>query len=294
MTGHLVLATLHTNDAIGVVQRLVDLGLDRASISASLRGALGQRLIRKLCDNCAAPQPADRDENTARLEKLFGTRQVRRPVGCKVCGDSGYFGRIPLIEVLVSNTELQEKIARGSTTAEMQRTAERGGMRALREVSLEYVVSGATTLQEVERVLGEGEGSYSSNAVPEVETQRVLVVDDDPLMRELAVNILRDNGFETEQAIDGQAAIDFLMRDANFSLVTLDLSMPNADGRDVLRHMRSSVPTATLPAIVLTGSDSEASEVELMNEGADDYLHKPLDPARFIARVRAVLRRAGA
>jgi DNA-binding response OmpR family regulator len=67
--------------------------------------------------------------------------------------------------------------------------------------------------------------------------------------------------------------------------------MPNLDGREVLRQMRSAVATAAIPVIVLTGSDDSDTEVALMNEGADDYLRKPLDPARFVARVKAVLRR---
>src|SRR6185437_9848209 len=96
-----------------------------------------------------------------------------------------------------------------------------------------------------------------------------------------------------EHATDGQAAIDMLAHDPRFSLMTLDLNMPRLDGLDVLRQLRSSASTSGLPIVVLTSTDCEETEINLMNEGADDYLRKPLDPARFIARVRAVLRRAG-
>lgn len=291
MTGHLVLSTLHTNDAVGVVQRLVDLGLDRTSLAAALRGALGQRLIRKLCVNCSELQPLVRDDNTARLEAAFGAKQVRRAVGCKECGDSGYFGRIPLDEVLVTNNDFQDRVIRGATGQELQRSAEKGGMRSIREVALEQVHAGNTTLDEVERVLGEGEGPATGR---EGDLQRILVVDDDTVTRDLAVGVLKANGFNVEQAADGQAAMDILAHDTNFALVTLDLHMPRLDGRDVLRQMRASAATAGLPIIVLTGTEADETEVHLMNEGADDYLRKPLDPARFIARVRAVLRRAAA
>jgi type II secretory ATPase GspE/PulE/Tfp pilus assembly ATPase PilB-like protein/ActR/RegA family two-component response regulator len=290
MTGHLVLATLHTNDAIGVVQRLVDLGLDRTSIAPTLRGALGQRLVRRLCADCSQPQPAERDENTARLERIFGVKQIRSAVGCQQCGETGYRGRIPITEVLVSTPEFQERVSRGASAAELQRSAEKGGMRPIREVAVARVLAGETTLQEIERVLGEGDNQTApplENDVP-----RILVVEDEPVVREIAVTILRNNGFTVDQAVDGQAALDILSHDNRYSLVTLDLGLPKIDGRELLRQMRSAVATATIPVIILTGSEDEATEVELMNQGADDYLRKPLDPARFIARVKAVLRRA--
>jgi two-component system OmpR family response regulator len=163
-------------------------------------------------------------------------------------------------------------------------------MRPIREVSVGRVLSGETTLQEIERVLGEGDGQTGSP--PENEVPRILVVEDEPVVREIAVTILRNNGFKVDQAVDGQAALDILSHDNGYSLVTLDLGLPKIDGRDLLRQLRSAVATATIPVIILTGAEDEATEVELMDQGADDYLRKPLDPARFIARVKAVLRRA--
>jgi len=295
MTGHLVLSTLHTNDAVGVIQRMVDLGLDRTSLAAALRGALGQRLIRRLCKVCREPQPAERDSETERLERAFGAKQVNRPVGCQQCGESGYRGRLPLTEVLVSSAEFQELVSRGGSHAELQRAAERGGMRTIRQVALEWLATGETSLQEIERVLGEGEApTGTTGAADSKEPSRVLVIDDDPLMRELAVGALEQAGFTVESAVDGKAGLDILTRDNGFALVALDLNMPNMGGREVLKRLRASVATASIPVIILTGGDGESTEIELMESGADDYLAKPYDPARFLARVRAVLRRAAA
>jgi two-component system, OmpR family, response regulator QseB len=83
-----------------------------------------------------------------------------------------------------------------------------------------------------------------------------------------------------------------LEHDSGYSLVTLDLNMPRMDGLDVLRQMRAAAGTSGVPIVVLTSTEGTEVEVNLMNEGADDYLRKPLDPARFVARVRAVLRRS--
>jgi type II secretory ATPase GspE/PulE/Tfp pilus assembly ATPase PilB-like protein/CheY-like chemotaxis protein len=288
-TGHLVLSTLHTNDSVGAIQRLIDLGLDRPALGPALRGVVGQRLIRRLCTACSIPQPEQRDAGTVRLERAFGVSQTRCAVGCKECGETGYRGRIPIAEVLVNNPDVQERLASSASAAELQRAAERGGMRPIRDVALAHVVVGETTLSEVERVLGEGEAPSDRGD----ERPRILVVDDDPVTRELAVGVLRASGYNVEQATDGQAAIDLLAHDPRFALLTVDLNMPRMDGLDVVRHLRANATTSGMPIVVLTGTDDEAVEVNLMNEGADDYLRKPLDPARFIARVRAVLRRAG-
>ena len=287
-TGHLVLSTLHTNDAVGAVQRLADLGLDRSALAPALRGVVGQRLIRRLCSACSIEQPEQRDPATARLERAFGVRQARRAVGCKECGETGYRGRMPLDEVLVNNPDFQERMSRGAPSLELQRAAEKGGMRSIRDVALGHVVIGDTTLDEVERVLGEGEGA------PECadERQRILVVDDDPVTRELAVGVLKASGFTVEQATDGQAAMDMLAHDSGYALVTLDLNMPRMDGFDVLRQMRGAAGTSGVAIVVLTSTEGTDVEVDLMNAGADDYLRKPLDPARLVARVRAVLRRS--
>src|SRR6185437_8482636 len=92
----------------------------------------------------------------------------------------------------------------------------------------------------------------------------------------------------------GAVAIELLSSERRFAAVVLDLHMPRVDGRSVLGHIRRTPNLAALPVIVLTGSCDSSTEVEVIDAGADDYLSKPADPPRFLARVRAVLRRAAA
>lgn len=120
----------------------------------------------------------------------------------------------------------------------------------------------------------------------------ILVVDDDPEDRLLVRTILQKHGFKVEEARDGNQALERIGSGNSHVLVVLDLEMPTLDGRQVLAALRSSVSTTALPVIVLTGSPDPEDEYRLMEEGADDYLRKPLDPPRFIARVKAALRRA--
>src|SRR5262249_2591286 len=133
MTGHLVLATLHTNDAASAVSRLSDLGLDRPSIAATLRGALAQRLLRRLCSQWPAPAPSPVPEPGASLSVRSGIKPTKRAVGCPACGGTGYRGRVPVLEVFTATPSISASIARGATVLELQDAATTGGMRLLRQ-----------------------------------------------------------------------------------------------------------------------------------------------------------------
>ncbi|MCH7808814.1 MAG: type II/IV secretion system protein [Planctomycetes bacterium] len=101
LTGHLVLATLHTNDAVGAVARLHDLGLERAAISESLRGVVAQRLARRICTHCTRPDRAELPEQEARLAAQYGVEPIMQGTGCDRCGGTGYRGRFALMKHIV-------------------------------------------------------------------------------------------------------------------------------------------------------------------------------------------------
>jgi type II secretory ATPase GspE/PulE/Tfp pilus assembly ATPase PilB-like protein len=287
-TGHLVLATLHTNDAVGVIPRLADLGLDPKRIAGSLRGVISQRLVRRICHYCAQPILNGLDAAETELAARYEVDPVARAVGCEHCGQSGYTGRMPVLETLIVDESLRELIARDATAGELQRAAQHSGMRRIHQVARERVAEGETTLQEIHRVLGEVE-MKREESLPQV-----LVVDDDADNRLLARVVLESEGFSVSEAEDGEVALERLHGGERPDLVILDLDMPRIDGRRVLAHLRSSPATASLPVIVLTGSTGRAVEIQVMDEGADDYIRKPLDPPHFAARVKGVLRRVAA
>ena len=273
-TGHLVLATIHANDAPGAVARFIDLGLDKGKVTGTLRGALAQRLVRRLCASCA--QTVDRSLTPAeqKLAERYGVRPVRRAVGCDACAQTGYRGRMTVMEVMV-----------GATAA---------GMRPMREAALERVAAGETTLEEVERVLGTAGGGGGEEApVAAPAAPHILVVDDDNVNRVMAKAVLEKGGFRVSEAKDGVEALEQLQRLADVQVMVLDLDMPRMSGAEVLERVRHDKATAALPVIVLTGSESSDTEVDIMERGADDYVRKPLDGPRFVARVKAALRRAG-
>src|SRR2546421_548609 len=151
LTGHLVLSTLHTNDASNAVTRLVDIGVEAYKIAAALRGVLAQRLMRKLCPTCKEvwiEAPADR------LKKWVpkGT-PLYRAAGCPDCAMTGYRGRFSIVEVLTVTAEVERRIASGETAEHIAGAARRGGMKGLWESGLEHVLRGESTLDELTRVV---------------------------------------------------------------------------------------------------------------------------------------------
>ncbi len=125
---------------------------------------------------------------------------------------------------------------------------------------------------------------------------RILVADDDPIIRQIASTLLSKAGYSVTEVEDGVAALERLNSDDpddHVDLIISDLDMPRLNGYDLLRLARGAPRTAALPIVVLTGEEEPETEAKLIEEGADDYIRKPIDPVRFIARVKAVLRRAG-
>ncbi len=151
LTGHLVLSTLHTNDAANAVTRLVDIGVEAYKIAAALRGVLAQRLMRKLCPTCKEvwmEAPPDR------VKKWIpkGT-PLYRAAGCPDCAMTGYRGRFSIVEVLNVTPEVERRIASGETAEQIAGAARRTGMKGLWESGLEHVLRGESTLDELTRVV---------------------------------------------------------------------------------------------------------------------------------------------
>ncbi|MFV2006812.1 MAG: ATPase, T2SS/T4P/T4SS family, partial [Longimicrobiales bacterium] len=290
MTGHIVLATVHANDAVSSVARLADLGLPWSTIGNTLRGTLAQRLLRRVCPACAEPVRGRLTPEEQRLTDRNGIEPVVRAVGCTECGFTGYRGRIPVVEVLISGPRFQAAVEARKGWGTLTRLAQQGGLRTMHDVALEWVKQAKTTLDEVDRALGQqlDDEEEEKKRAP----TRILVVDDEADARMMMRSLLEERGYEVHEAEGGHQALDILKADSEFSLVILDLAMPGLDGREVLNQIRGSQDTATLPVLVRTAVGSEDTEVELLEAGADDYVDKLANMDRFLARVKAVLRRA--
>jgi general secretion pathway protein E/type IV pilus assembly protein PilB len=151
LTGHMVFSTLHTNDSVSAVTRLVDIGVKPFLVSAALRGALAQRLVRRVCQACAQPyKPTAKELYTIGMsEQDIAGATPMKGAGCPKCNERGYKGRRGVFELFVITEEVQEMIYGGSTLVALRRKAREAGMRTMREDGQRKVASGMTTIEEV-------------------------------------------------------------------------------------------------------------------------------------------------
>ncbi len=156
LTGHLVLSTLHTNDAPATISRLLNMGVEPFLITASVNLVLAQRLARRVCADCKAPLQPDRQVlqdvgfTPAQIEMAEG--RLFKGAGCKTCNGTGYKGRVALYEVMRFSDPLKEMVLQGGSTAELKAAAIKGGMVTLRMAGIAKVLEGMTTTEEILRV----------------------------------------------------------------------------------------------------------------------------------------------
>ena len=312
-TGHLLLSTLHTNDAPGTITRLFDLGIQPFLIASSLIGIIAQRLVRRPCPSCAVPQPPSADV----VEKLGGRSQLPSDGrwvagrGCEQCGRSGLKGRIAVHEILQVNDEVRELISSRATEHAVRKAGRRAGMQTLFEDGVAKAAQGLTTLEEVIRLvansepreLGTGVGSTEEAAAAaavadkagELEEKpgrrRVLVVEDNATIVSVVKYFLELEGFEVLVAADGVAGRDIAVRECPDVIVS-DVNMPGMNGLEMVKALRLNPRTANVRVLMLTSESSVESETEGLAAGADDYVLKPVEPRRLAARVKALLSRS--
>ena len=160
LTGHLVFSTLHTNDAPGAITRLVDMGIEPFLVASAIELVIAQRLVRRLCPDCAKPQPVSKVkliESLAILEcdpaEADKVTHLKGPVGCDRCRGTGYRGRIGIFEIFRLNEELHQLVLKRESTRTLADCARKNGMRTLAQSGWEKIKGGHTTLDEVLRVV---------------------------------------------------------------------------------------------------------------------------------------------
>jgi type IV pilus assembly protein PilB len=353
-SGRLMLSVVRARDASSAIARLLELGLDARVIGASLRGIVAQRLIRRLCAQCA--EAADAGSLPAAMRPPGTFEQavaVRTAKGCPQCGFTGYRGRAAIQEALTVDGSIAGLIASGASEDALVRAGQRYGMRTLWQAGLRRVWTGETSYEELVRVVGEPAAAAEHPArrslaaelppaaeapaplraparpvvpappvpapqptpappaappaaelppeipkpvvegeVPPAKPPLVLIADDDPAMRVLVITIMKAQGFDVAEAVDGLDALDQAQRLAP-AILLLDMDMPRLDGFGVLEALRRRLAGRAVPVVVVTAHDDPATEARCIELGAEDYLTKPIQPSSLVVRVRAVLRRVG-
>jgi type II secretory ATPase GspE/PulE/Tfp pilus assembly ATPase PilB-like protein len=171
LTGHLVFSTLHTNDAPGAVNRLVDMGVEPYLVASSLEAVLAQRLVRVLCPHC---KQADNSPTTQALKEKLGipgSTTIYRSTGCRECRNTGFFGRHAIFEWMDTGSEIRQLVLKSASTDQIRDAARRAGMKMLAEDGWRLVRMGITTVEEVLSVTTAKEVAQSAkDRLPEVPT----------------------------------------------------------------------------------------------------------------------------
>ncbi|MBI2091831.1 MAG: type II secretion system ATPase GspE [Deltaproteobacteria bacterium] len=157
LTGHLVISTLHTNDAPATVTRLIDMGIEPFLVSSSILGVIAQRLVRTVCHDCAkkyTPTPEELARIGIVTDDLKG-RQLYRAVGCPNCLETGYTGRLAIYEFMIMNDEIRAEIMKGSDASTIRKVGVKTGMTTLMGDAASKILQGLTTIEEILRVIQE-------------------------------------------------------------------------------------------------------------------------------------------
>ena len=157
LTGHLVLSTLHTNDAAGSITRLIDMGIDVFKLPAAVLAVVAQRLIRRVCTNCSEKYTPHVDElallNKFSKEEIDENIQLYKAVGCRKCSNTGYKGREGIFEILTMEDNIKELILSGASLRDIKQQAIENGMKLMEQSAVDKVVKGVTTIDEIKRVI---------------------------------------------------------------------------------------------------------------------------------------------
>jgi type IV pilus assembly protein PilB len=310
LTGHMVFSTLHTNDAVSTIDRLLDMGIERFKLAPALVGIVSQRLVRRICPDCRieeTPIPL-----IAELLKKWSLPVRKfRGKGCDKCAFSGILGRTAVVELL----DLSEETARDLVASETDTAAFRGEclkqgwLLTMEQGALWHLSDGRIDEQDAMALLRTPHQEHSIAApapqappdpapaaaappAPAAECgRRILIVDDNMDNRTLICDTLGSEGHTLIEAENGLIALEKVHSEKP-DLVLLDIMMPVLDGFAVLKRLRGQMGLIGLPILILTAMSEAESQSLALEIGADDYMTKPFNPGVLRSRVRALIRRS--
>jgi type IV pilus assembly protein PilB len=308
-TGHLVLATLHTNNAAATLSRLCDLGLPAYLVASSILGVVAQRLVRRICPDCREKERPD----PARLAALGlpAVDVLYRGAGCRACNFSGYRGRMAVYEILVMDPEVRHMLAQKMDEGAMDELMRSKGIPRMFDDGWEKAREGLTTLDEVlgkvPRPADMLESAASAPLFPDLAgaipgggtdaspgSPGILLVHSDPGGYRLLAEGLRAAGHSCDIVPNGEEALR-LLAGTRYSLVAMDSVLPGMGALGVLEEMRRRLATSRIPVILLGALPTPATRREAEKLGVVEVLEGELDAAVLCAAAgRALSRGEGA
>jgi type II secretory ATPase GspE/PulE/Tfp pilus assembly ATPase PilB-like protein/DNA-binding response OmpR family regulator len=296
-TGHLTISTLHTSNATTAIFRLERLGISRGMMADSILGIVAQRLMKKLCPHCKVVKPiSDKERDQLRSFMAEIPSETAHPVGCPQCGQTGYFGREAVYEIIRFDPEVADMVRSEKPIAGIRSFIQQRGDYLISNHAAEKVRTLTIALKDVnEKILLEEkvprkimpasmdvQGALDRGKV----TGAILLVEDDDDTQKLITRILESVPYDVTIAGDGIEALTRLEQ-KDFDLILSDINMPNLDGFKLTEMINQKGIIA--PIIFLTGSTSEQDEIRGFELGALDFIKKPIRKELLLSRVRNVL-----
>lgn len=327
LTGHLVLSTLHTNDTVGAVTRLVDIGVEPFKIASALSGVTAQRLVRRVCTACATPGDAAElpDHARAEMQRLYGRVAHVRHGACKQCNFTGFKGRLPLIELLDVGAGLRDVIAHGGADEDLRRNAvASGALHSMEADALWHLMEGRTTLEEVLPFLSTAPvasaapvesvtptaavappapvaaapsapaASVAPAAEPAPATEpprtqpRVLIAIADPSRLAIAQSALASCDVSTTWVTSGVEAL-VAISSKTPDVLLVDADLPAMSAEQILGVVRTVLRLTDVSILALLAREDDARAAALLVEGAREVLAPPVDAILLQAYIEAAL-----
>lgn len=302
-TGHLVLATLHTNDAVATVTRLYDLKLPHYLIASSILGIVAQRLVRRICDDCRVKD--DPDPTKVHALEMPAIDNFYKGAGCEKCNFSGYRGRVGIYEVVPFDSDLKELVGRGAEEAELTNVLKKKKINRMIDSAWDKLESGLTTFDEIIAKVpwapssgGQADLQDAQLIQEKVKPEKgpvvpyVLVVDSDPESGSEIVRTMRSKNFECGMTNNGREGLKAVYQKRP-DLVFLSSRLTDMSGFEMLEVLRKKLETSKTPVIVMSESASFEDQKKAYELGAHEYLVKPVNPELLLKEGDAALKRLG-
>ncbi len=299
LTGHLVLSTLHTNDSVATVYRLIDLGVQSFLISTSLAGILAQRLVRKICPSCKEEISIPPESLPKSVKPLQTYYQGK---GCSSCQFSGYMGQVGVYEFLSVSTKIRRMIAKETQETELRHQATEEGLISMFDNAWQKVAEGVTTVSEVfGRVplyAAESETPVvlptggKSAYVQAAKSHNIVVWSPDPEDAARLKSVLPGDAYQVIAVPKGTDPYESVARN-HPDLILLDATPPETEALGLIEKIKENLSTATIPIIAVTDGKNKqlviAREIACLQLGANDFLRRPLNDLVLRSKVEKAL-----
>lgn len=303
MTGHLVLSTLHTNDALSAIPRLLGLGVQPPMLADSLSGIAAQRLCRLVCTHCRIPAAAPYTPEEKLFQQVTHNLPANRAVGCKYCDYTGFRGRLPIVDIVEVSPRLRDVIAQGESRLAALEEVREGGLKSLAASGALRIISGDTTVNEVAGTVGpnfwmELSKHFGVLCPTDIDLQThniapnagILLMSPDPALAALIKPILEAESLRLVVALTREEAHEQLKKDEQIAFIIGDLpdAISAKDAAEFLQKNREQITWARLPAAVLLPVSIADQEDYLRTSGVlGEFLSKPVEPQRLLEVIRS-------